>query len=219
MPASIVDQEEQERDAPGGRLTMVQKDEALVARAQKHDQQAIEELINRYQDRAYAIAYHMCSGDSEEAQDMTQEAFLKMFGSIGKFRGTSSFYTWFYRIVVNTCLDERRRRRRKERIFSFRRPDRGNDDPAKDVFEEEPDRRGDANPLDVLSGEELGREIRKAVQSLPEKQRTAFQLKVFHGLSIREIALVMNLAEGTIKNHLFRATHFMQKALGQWMTP
>ena len=98
---------------------MVLNDEELVARAQAGDQRAIGELLDRYQQKAYAIAYNMCSGDSEEAQDLTQEAFLRAIRNIKKFRKNSSFYTWFYRIVVNTCLDGIRRRRKRERLFSF----------------------------------------------------------------------------------------------------
>jgi len=173
---------------------MLLKDEELVARVQQNDQWAIEEFVRRYQQRAYAIAYHMCSGDREEAQDLTQEAFLKVFRNIKGFRGDSSFYTWFYRIVVNTCLDGRRRRRRRERILSLWRPGQREKEPSREVFEEQPDTGQGSNPMTVLSGKELTREIRKALMSLPERQRVIFQLKVFQGMSIREIAVVMGSA-------------------------
>lgn len=195
------------------------KDEELVARAQENDQGAMEEIVSRYQQKAYAIAYQMCSGDREEAQDLTQEAFLKVFRNIKGFRGDSSFYTWFYRIVVNTCLDGRRRRRRRERILSLWRPGQREEEPSREVFEEQPDTGQDSNPMAVLSGKELTREIRKALMSLPERQRVIFQLKVFQGMSIREIALVMGSAEGTVKSHLFRATHSLRTALKDWAVP
>ena len=195
------------------------KDEELVARAQRNDQWALEEFVRRYQQKAYAIAYHMCSGDSEEAQDLTQEAFLRAFRNIKEFRGNSSFYTWFYRIVVNTCLDGRRRRRRWERVFSLWRPGQREEEPSKEVFEEQPDMCGDNNPMTVLSGKQLTLEIRKALMSLPERQRVAFQLKVFQGMSIREIAQVMGSAEGTVKSNLFRATHSLRTVLKDWVVP
>jgi RNA polymerase sigma-70 factor (ECF subfamily) len=198
---------------------MVLKDEELVARAQRDDQLAIEEFVSRYKQKAYAIAYHMCSGDSEEAQDLTQEAFLRVFRNIKKFRGDSSFYTWFYRIVVNTCLDRRRHRRRWERIFSLWRPGQREEETSKEVLEKQPDMGGGNNPMTVLSGKQLTREIRKALTSLPERQRIVFQLKVFQGMSIREIAQVMGSAEGTVKSHLFRATHSLRTALKEWAVP
>jgi len=195
------------------------KDEELVARARENDQRATEEFISRYQQKAYAIAYQMCSGDREEAQDLTQEAFLKVFRNIKKFRGNSSFYTWFYRIVVNTCLDGRRRRRKRVRIFSLWRPGQREEEPSKEVFEEQPDMGEDNNPMAVLSGKQLTREVRKALMFLPERQRVAFQLKVFQGMSIREIAHVMGSAEGTVKSHLFRATHSLRTVLKDWVVP
>ncbi|MBW1893940.1 MAG: RNA polymerase sigma factor [Deltaproteobacteria bacterium] len=198
---------------------MVLKDEELVTRAQEGDQRAIEELLGRYQQKAYAIAYNMCSGDSEEAQDYTQEAFLRAFINIKKFRKKSSFYTWFYRIVVNTCLDGIRRRRMRERIFSFWRWGAQKGDRPEFVLEEPPDVAETSNPMTILSGKQLTRDVQKALVSLPDKQRIAFQLKVLSGMSIREIADVMGSAEGTVKSHLFRATHFMRKTLKQWTIP
>jgi RNA polymerase sigma-70 factor (ECF subfamily) len=189
-------------------------DEELIARAQKDDRWATEEFVCRYHQKAYAIAYYMCSGDSEEAQDLTQEAFLRAFRNIKKFRGDSSFYTWFYRIVVNTCLDGRRRLRRWERIFS-REGER--EERTKEVPEEQPDMGGASDPMNALSGKQLTLEVRKALMTLPERQRIAFQLKVFQGMSIREIAQVMGSAEGTVKSQLFRATHSLRTALKDWV--
>jgi RNA polymerase sigma-70 factor (ECF subfamily) len=195
------------------------KDEELVARARGNDQRATEEFVSRFQQKAYAIAYHMCSGDREEAQDLTQEAFLKVFRNIKKFRGNSSFYTWFYRIVVNTCLDGRRRRRRWERVFWPWQQGQREEESSKEAIEAQPDMGEDSNPMAVLSGKQLTREIRKALMSLPERQRVAFQLKVLQGMSIREISQVMGSAEGTVKSHLFRATNSLRNVLKDWVVP
>jgi RNA polymerase sigma-70 factor (ECF subfamily) len=192
------------------------KDEQLVTRAQEGEQWAKEELVNRYQQKAYAIAYHMCSEDSEEAQDLTQEAFLRAFRSLGKFRGDASFYTWFYRILVNVCLDGKRRRRMWQRTFLPWRRAKGENGALRAVSEEQPDMRVAMNPIKALSDKQLSKHIRKSLVSLPERQRVAFQLKVLHGMSIREVALVMGAAEGTVKSHLFRATRFLRGELKEW---
>jgi len=191
-------------------------DEELVACAQRDEPWAIEEFVCRYQQKAYAIAYYMCSGDSEEARDLTQEAFVRVFRNIRKFRGDSSFYTWFYGIVVNTCLDGRRRRRRRERVFSLRGSgEKGREGVSEDPGEQ-PDVNEAGNPATALSGKQLNLEIRKALGALPKRQRMAFQLKVFQGMSIREIAQVMGSAEGTVKSQIFRATHTLRAALKDW---
>jgi RNA polymerase sigma-70 factor (ECF subfamily) len=195
------------------------EDKELVARAQHDDPSAFEILVRRYQEKAYAIAYNMCSGDSEEAQELTQEAFLRAFRSLKNFRGKSSFYTWFYRILVNTCLDSRRRRKRWDKIFTFWRHDRRERTDSKKMDEDYPDPGVNSNPMTALSGKQLAQEISQALETLPEKQRVIFQLKVLHGMKIREIAQIVGSAEGTVKSHLFRATHFLRDALQEWVQP
>jgi len=209
----------QEGQLQGEEYPMLVKDEELVARVQKNDHWATEEFIRRFEHKAYTIAYQMCSGDIEEVKDLTQEVFLRVFRNIKKFRGESSFYTWFYRIVVNTCLDGRRRRRRRERIFSFSRLGHGEGEPSKEASNDQPDGGNDNNPMTVLSGKQLTREVRQALFFLPERQRVVFQLKVFQEMSIHEIAQVMGSPEGTIKSHLFRATHSLRKTLKDWVVP
>jgi RNA polymerase sigma-70 factor (ECF subfamily) len=196
--------------------SMSLKDAELVARAQDGDQTAFEALVRQYQGKAYAIAYNMCSGDSEEARELTQEAFLRAFRSLKDFRGKSSFYTWFYRILINTCFDSRRRRSRLEKIFSFWRRDKHEKVLSDEIDAQYPDPKEYTNPMAALSNKQLGHEIRQALASLPEKQRMVFQLKVLHGMRIHEIAKIMGSAEGTVKSHLFRATQFMREALKEW---
>jgi RNA polymerase sigma-70 factor, ECF subfamily len=195
------------------------KDKALVARAQDGDQTAFGELVEMYQGKAYAIAYSMCSGDGEEARELTQEAFLRAFQNLKNFRGKSSFYTWFYRILVNTCLDNRRRRGRWGKIFSFWHRDRREKESSSEKNAQYPVPREHSDPMTDLSNKQLAQEIKIALASLPEKQRLVFQLKVLHGMQIREIAQIMGSAEGTVKSHLFRATHFMREALQEWAQP
>jgi RNA polymerase sigma-70 factor (ECF subfamily) len=194
-------------------------DEALVARALKGDRPAAAELVDRYHKKAYGIAYHLCAGNTEEARDLTQEAFLRAFANLGTFRGRSSFYTWFYRILVNTCRDGRRRLWRWKQRFAFWRsaPEDALTEPS--LPENYPDPAEQADPAAVLTGKEFNERLRKAMLSLPQKQRTTFQLKVFHGMTIHEIAEVMNSAEGTVKSHLFRATQHLREALSDWAIP
>jgi len=209
-------QEEPESDAQGEELPMVVKDEELVARAQNSDREAAGELYNRYQKKAYAIAYHMCFGDREEAQDLTQEVFLKTFRNLKNFRQNASFYTWFYRILVNTCLDSRRRRRTWERFFPFRRSGKQEKEWGPNEVEEQAGSGESFDPAGAVSSQQLAQEVRNALIALPQKQQVAFQLKVFEGMSISEIAQVMGSAKGTVKSHLYRATHSLREALKGW---
>jgi RNA polymerase sigma-70 factor (ECF subfamily) len=201
------------------RLSISLKDKALVARAQDGDRAAFGDLVKMYQGKAYAIAYSMCSGDGEEARELTQEAFLRAFQNLKSFRGKSSFYTWYYRILINICLDNRRRRGRWDKIFSFWRREQNEKTNSGETNIEYPGPLELSDPMTALSNKQLAQEIRQALASLPEKQRVVFQLKVLHGMQIREIAEIMGSAEGTIKSHLFRATHFMRQALQEWAQP
>ena len=199
-----------------GSSNPVLPDEELVRRARDNDSWAIEQLILRYQKKVYAIAYQMLGGDEQEAQDRTQDAFLKAFRNIKKFRGNASFYTWLYRIVVNTCLDARRRRRRWKEIFFPWRIERDKENTFSPSLEEYPDTSKDSNPLSAVRKRQLENEVKNAMNTLSERQRSIFQLKLFHEMSIPEIAELMNLAEGTVKTHLFRATQVVQKKLKGW---
>jgi len=189
------------------------KDEDLVARARKSDQRAIEDLVHRYQQKAYAIAYHFTDGNVQDAEDFTQEAFLRAFQNLENFRGDSSFYTWFYRILVNVCLDGRRRRSRWQKIFLPWHRDSADKGLSP---EERPDPEAHERSLKAISEKELSRDIRESLKSLPEKQRLAFQLKALHGMSIQEVARAMGTAEGTVKSHLFRATQFLREKFKDW---
>jgi len=189
------------------------KDADLVDRARSQDQRAVEELVHRYQQKAYAIAYHFTDGHVQDAEDLTQEALLRAFQNLEHFRGDSSFYTWFYRIVVNVCLDGRRRHSRWQKIFL---PWQSSSSDKALSPEERPDPESGEQSLKGISEKELSTEIRNSIKSLPEKQRLAFQLKAFHGMSIHEIAHVMNTAEGTVKSHLFRATQVLREKFKDW---
>ncbi len=195
---------------------MDRSDEELVEAAKAGDRRAFEELVVRHQDRAFSLALHMCLGDTLEAQDLTQEAFLRAFRNIGSFRGDSTFYTWLFRIVVNTCLDGRRRKLRWDSLFSFWRS-RSDEQDEPDELEAQADLTPGSDPLAMLSSKELSKQVRKALEGLPPRQRIALQLKVIHGMSLKEISELMGAAEGTVKSHLFRATHKLEQELKDWL--
>jgi RNA polymerase sigma-70 factor (ECF subfamily) len=195
---------------------MVLKDEDLLIRAREQDKDALDELFNRYLDKAYAIAFNLCSGDHEQAQDITQEAFLKVLRNINRFKGESEFSTWLYRIIFNTYLDIRKQRLKWRHIFSFWRIKKDKGGSGKEVLEELPDKNMIKNPLNVLQTKYFDQEIQKALHLLPEKQRIIFQLKVKNEMSIKEIAKITGSAPGTVKSHLFRATRALQKTLNDW---
>src|ERR1043166_5822693 len=182
-------------------------DEELVRLSQKGDRSAFEELVERHQQKAFRIAFDF-TRDREEAKDLSQDAFLRAYTHLNNFDGRSSFYTWFYRILVNICLDYRRRKKRgpaeefNEAVESQLDPSHPGAHPVS------PDQR-------VLA-EQFSEKISKALEALPAKQRTAFILKNHQGLSIREIAEIMQTAEGTVKVHLHRAVTALRANLAEF---
>jgi RNA polymerase sigma-70 factor (ECF subfamily) len=194
----------------------VYADEELVRRAQNDDSWAIEQLVLRYQQKVYAIVFQMLAGDAEEARDRTQDVFLQAFRSIKQFKGKSSFYTWLYRIVINTCIDARRRRRRWQEIFFPGRYEKDKGASPGMSLEDFADTDRNSDPLATARRRQLENDVKSVLNNLSARQRTIFQLKVFQEMSIAEIAEALELAEGTVKTHLFRATRTVQKQLKGW---
>ena len=191
-------------------------DAALAAQAGRGSRWAAEQLIRRYQDRAFAVAFRMSGGDEDQARDATQDAFVKALDGIDRFRGQSNFYTWFYRILVNTCLDARKRKRRWSRLFSIGSRLLGKDGTEASATEAMPDPAASADPMESLEATELRRNLYRVLERLPDRQRTAFELKIFEEMTLSEIARVMKLETGTVKSHLFRATRAVRAALADW---
>lgn len=183
-------------------------DEELVASARRGDRRAFEELVERHQQRAYHIAFDFAR-DREDAKDLSQEAFLKAFTNLKNFDGRSSFYTWFYRILVNLCLDYKRRRKRAPT------------DPFDETVENElePSHRPEKprSPDQQVWARQLSLRVSQALDDLPARQRTAFVLKNHQGLSIKEIAELMETAEGTVKVHLHRAVTALRQSLADFV--
>jgi len=187
----------------------------IVRRAQAGDPQAVDQLIRRYQRKVYAIAYQICGLDAEEARDSAQEALLQVFRHLDRFEGRSRFSTWVHRVAVNTCLDAKRRRRRWLRMILPRRAETEAGEPEEGI-ENIPAPEDGNDPVATVSESELKRDLTAALERLSEHQRTVFQLKVFQDMSIPEIAEITGMAEGTVKSHLFRATHSVREQLHAW---
>lgn len=199
LPATRLLMDDQVTSNPG--------DNELVASAQQGDRRAFEELVERHKQKAYRIAFDF-TRDREEAKDLSQEAFLKAFTHLKSFDGRSGFYTWFYRIAVNVCLDYRRRNKRAP-------TEEFNESVENQIEPTQPNATVRSPDQQVAAGQ-LSRKVGAALEALPPRQRTAFILKNHQGLSIKEIAEMMQTAEGTVKVHLHRAVSALRRSLAEW---
>lgn len=182
-------------------------DEELVVSARRGDRRAFEELVERHKRRAYHIAFDF-TRDGEDAKDLSQEAFLKAFINLQNFDGRSSFYTWFYRILVNLCLDYKRRHKRA--------PAAEFDETAVSQMEPSHEPPRPRSPEQQVLARQISAKVGAALEALPARQRVAFVLKNHQGLSIKEIAELMDTAEGTVKVHLHRAVTALRERLAEF---
>lgn len=180
-------------------------DEALCARVAARDEGAFDQLVERYQARAYRLAWSLLR-DAEDARDVSQEAFLRVYQSASRFRGDARFSTWFYRILVNLALDHRRRRRWWQRVVAH---DRDDEDVA--LVERQPAREPD--PGERVSEEQTMTRLWEAVHRLSPQQRAAVVLSVQEQLSTAQIAAVLECSEPTVRVHLHRAVQALRKTL------
>jgi RNA polymerase sigma-70 factor (ECF subfamily) len=185
----------------------VRPDEELVALARNGDHNAFEELVEHHKQKAYRIAFDFAR-DREEAKDLSQEAFLRAYTHLGNFDGRSGFYTWFYRILVNVCLDYKRRAKRNY-AEEFSEAVENQVEPSQ--ISQKP-----LAPEQQVLARQLSRKVSIALDKLPPRQKTAFILKNNQGLSIRDIAVMMETAEGTVKVHLHRAVTALRQSLAEF---
>jgi RNA polymerase sigma-70 factor (ECF subfamily) len=182
-------------------------DETLCRRVAHGDREAFEALVERYQQRAYRLAWSILR-DAEEARDLSQEAFIRLHHVAGSFRGTARFSTWFYRILVNLCLDARRRRRWWQLAA---RPVEREDGTFESLVEEQP--APGADPVESLAREQLTARLWKAVEKLSPQQRAVLMLQVQEELPTAEIAAVLKCSEATVRVHLHRALQALRKTM------
>ena len=189
-------------------------DEALVRQAQQGSTSAFEELVRHYDRVVLRLAMNI-TGSYEDAQDIYQEAFLRAYRNLGRFRFECSFYTWIYRIATNLAIDEMRYRRRRGQVFY--RNVWGKNSPKDEEGPEFEISDVRAGPGDEVLRKESERVLSEAIRSLPEKYRTAFILKEIQELPYESIAKVLNCSSGTIKSRLHRARELLQRKLEHYI--
>ena len=182
-----------------------EEDQQLVERVQRGDKRAFDLLVLKYQHKILGLIVRFVR-DPHEAQDVAQEAFIKAYRALANFRGDSQFYTWLYRIAINTA---------KNYLVS-----RGRRPPESDVSAEDAEfMDGDHDLKDIESPErlmlrdEIEATVHRAIAALPEDLRTALTLREFDGLSYEDIAAVMQCPVGTVRSRIFRAREAVDKAL------
>ncbi|MFK7733442.1 MAG: RNA polymerase sigma factor RpoE [Pseudomonadales bacterium] len=182
-----------------------QSDQQLVQRVKKGDKRAFDLLVVKYQHKILALVARYVR-DSGDVQDVTQEAFIKAYRALPKFRGDSQFYTWLYRIAINTA---------KNHLMAKGRRPPGSDIDVQDAeyFESAGQLKVIENPENQLFGTELKEIVNKAISQLPEDLRTAVTLREFDGLSYEDIADIMDCPVGTVRSRIFRAREAIDKQL------
>lgn len=185
-------------------------DLALVQRAQQGDARAFDLLVLKYQRRVERLISRFVR-DPDLVPDIAQEAFIRAYRALPQFRGESAFYTWLYRIAVNTAKKQLVLLARDPVIIESALADRREEDdetssPMMEQREEE-------NPESVLAGKEVARVVNEAIESLSVELRQALVLREIEGLSYEEIALAMNCPVGTVRSRIFRAREAIAQSL------
>lgn len=184
-------------------MTAGDTDQQLVQRVQKGDSRAFDLLVLKYQHKIFGLISRYVN-DADEVQDVAQEAFIKAYRALPRFRGDSAFYTWLYRIAINTA---------KNHLVSRSRRPPGRDVEVEDAeyYEGGAALRDIENPENALFGAELKAVVEAAIAELPEDLRAAVTLREFDGLSYEDIADVMECPVGTVRSRIFRAREAIDK--------
>lgn len=193
------------------RMVNEQDDTQLVARVKKGDRRAFDLLVVKHQHRVLALVSRYIN-DFAEAQDVTQEAFIKAYRALPNFRGDSQFYTWLYRIAVNTAKNYLISRNR-------RTPTQDIDINDADFFADEGNMKDISSPDALLARDQLQQVVFDAIENLPEELRRAIRLREFEGLSYEEIAVVMDCPIGTVRSRIFRAREAIENKMKPLLAP
>src|SRR5512140_1769510 len=181
-------------------------DQQLVERAQRGDKRAYELLVMKYQRKLGRLLSRLVR-DPAEVEDVTQEAFIKAYRALPSFRGESAFYTWLYRIGINTA---------KNYLVALGRrapTSTGFDHEEAEGFEDAEQLRDTATPENELIGKQIAATVNRAMEPLPEDLRTAITLREIDGLSYEEIAAAMDCPIGTVRSRIFRAREAIAERL------
>ncbi|MDQ6653097.1 MAG: sigma-70 family RNA polymerase sigma factor [Acidobacteriota bacterium] len=173
-------------------------DESVIGACQEGDREAFRVLFETYKDRVFSIAVYSFGGDEAAASDVSQQIFLKLMTTINQFRGDSAFTTWLYRLVVNTCTDEHRKRRRFLAFEEFI--------PMSKLEDRRPQER-------LFAKLEVADSVQAAIKELRPKLRMAILLKYVEGLSYEEIAGVLGCSKGTVASRLNRGHQTLARKL------
>lgn len=181
-------------------------DNDLIERFQNGDTNAFNTLVLKYQNRIAKLIYKH-TNDAETTKDLCQETFLKAYKSLTKFKGESAFYSWLYRIAMNCCIDYARQQTRRKTV------------PYEELAAggEEFLISNSPSPSHLVEMEELGEVINKAVEQLPTKQQRVFRLRYEQKMQIKEVAVLINRSEGTVKTHLHHAHKRLRELLRPYM--
>src|SRR5205809_5055803 len=174
-------------------------DESVIVACQRGDRDALRLLFEEYKDRVYSIALYSLSGNEAAAADVTQQVFLKLISRISQFRGDAEFATWLYRLVVNTCWDERRKERRLVQFAEFGVLTNIRREPSQTIR---------------YARHELSEHVQAAIAELSPKLRLPILLKYIEGFSYEEIAAVLDCSKGTVASRLNRGHKALAKRLG-----
>jgi len=187
------------------RMSEAQVDQLLVERVQKGDKHAFDLLINKYQHRIVSLVARYVN-DHAEALDVAQEAFIKAYRALGNFRGDSAFYTWLYRIAINTA---------KNWLVAQKRRPPASDVDAVDAEQYDVDSRlkDKGTPENEILREEIRQTVYRSIAELPEDLRTAIVLREMEGMSYEEIATAMECPIGTVRSRIFRAREAIDEQL------
>ncbi len=188
-------------------------DAALIARCQKSDIAAFNEIVGRYKGKIYNYLYRM-TGSADDAEDLTQEVFVRMYTSIGSFRAEASLSTWLFRIAGNLCVDAFRRGKKERGTMSLDAPVAGSDEDS-GASRDVPD--WSAEPDKLFGRKELGAHIEAALQKLPPKLRSAVILHDVEGLAYEEIAQAERIPLGTVKSRIFNARVALREHLRPYL--
>jgi RNA polymerase sigma-70 factor (ECF subfamily) len=186
--------------------------DSLIRAAQRGDQDAFEQLVRAYDQSVLRLAMNLLRSP-EDARDVYQEAFLRVYRNLHSFRFDCSFHTWLYRIVTNICLDQLRKRKVRKEEPAVVETSEGPIDRM-EAFEEDA---AEADPERSMWNRELKRKIEDALQDLTPRERMVFELRHYQGLRLRNIGEMLGTTEEAAKNCLFRATQKMRSVLGDFV--
>jgi RNA polymerase sigma-70 factor, ECF subfamily len=192
---------------------MAGADEATWIRAaQQGDQDAFEQLVRAYDQNVLRLAMNLLRS-LDDAHDVYQEAFLRVYKNLHSFRFDCTFHTWLYRIVTNLCLDHLRKRKVRREESTVIETAEGPKDRIQTVAEESPE----GDPQRALMSRQLSQRIQEVLGSLTPRERMVFELRHYQGLRLKSIGEVLGTTEEAAKNCLFRATQKMRHALGDFV--